>query len=91
RPNPAICEGDSLVLTAEPAGSAEYQWSRDGVILGTNSNRLVVRDSGTYAVLIRLGTGNNGCLSLAKMRVEKSFPDTLRFLPSYSFCEGDSV
>jgi hypothetical protein len=91
RPNPAICEGDSLVLTAEPAGSAEYQWSRDGVILGTNTNRLVVRDSGNYAVLIRLGTGNNGCLSLAKSRVDKSFPDTLRFLSDYSFCEGDSV
>lgn len=89
--NPVLCEGDSLTLRALPPGAAEFQWARNGVALAERSDRLVVRDSGTYSVLVRIGNNINGCLSLATMKVGKAQQGSLQIAPRVTVCEGDST
>ncbi|MBU3679771.1 MAG: hypothetical protein FGM32_09225 [Candidatus Kapabacteria bacterium] len=89
--NPTICEGDSLTLQAFPPQAAEFKWSKSGVPLAEKSDRLVVRDSGTYTVLVRIGNSIEGCLSLATVKVNKAARNELRLAPLITVCQGDSA
>lgn len=89
--DPVLCTGDSIVLRAEPPQSADYTWLRNGVQLPQRGNSLVVRDSGTYTLLVRIGNTTEGCLSVSSIKVRASVKDTFRFQPRTTFCEGDSV
>lgn len=87
----AICAGDSLVLEAQPPLSS-YRWLRNGVPLADTLQKLIVRDSGTYTVRVRLGGNDNGCLSVANAKVTFATPVPLDIDTTLlSKCEGDSV
>ncbi|MFM8770405.1 MAG: DUF2341 domain-containing protein [Candidatus Kapaibacterium sp.] len=89
--NPTLCEGDSLTLRAFPPGASEFQWARNGVPLAEKTDRLIVRDSGTYSVLVRIGNNVNGCLSLATIKVGKAQKGVLQLQPKFTVCQGDSA
>ena len=89
--NPTLCAGDSIVLRADPPQSAQYQWYRNGVLLTERTDRLIVKDSGTYTVNVRIGNANDGCISISSIKVAGATKDTFRFPSRSVFCEGDSV
>lgn len=88
---PRLCLGDSLLLRAEPPTASQFSWSRNGVALSERSSQLVVRDSGTYTVAVRIGDALKGCVSVSTIKVLGGQRDTLRIPARTDLCEGDSV
>ena len=61
-----VCSDAPQVLTANATGSiATYQWFRDGVAAGTNSNTLTVSQSGAYTVRV---TTTDGCTTTSPVK-----------------------
>lgn len=79
-----ICPGDSAVLQASPIGPYGYRWNT-----GSLSQRIVVRDTGTYTLTV---TDTAGCFAVARTSISfyrpvrpSIFPDTVWL------CAGDST
>jgi hypothetical protein len=85
-----ICEGDSLVLEAQPPLSS-YRWLRDGVFLPDTTQRIIVRDAGIYTVRVSLGEIKNSCVSISSVTVRRSTPVPFDIKTEYQACEGDSI
>ena len=47
----SICSGDTAVLTANNQYRVFYRWFKDGVSIGSNSNKLAVTKAGVYKVV----------------------------------------
>ncbi|MFY7886632.1 MAG: FG-GAP repeat domain-containing protein, partial [Dolichospermum sp.] len=82
----AICEGDSIILTA--TNSAGYLWSN-----GANTQNIRVKQAGNYTVKLISVIGCEGPLSEAFNLVVNPKPSLAVGLdrPSPSICENDSV
>ncbi|MGB0178383.1 MAG: hypothetical protein ACPF9D_14550, partial [Owenweeksia sp.] len=51
-----FCEGDSVILDVEQQVGANYQWLRNGIAMGGETDTmLIVRSSGSYSVRVDLG------------------------------------
>ena len=85
-----ICDGDSVVLEAQPPLSS-YRWFRDSIQLPQTSQKIIVRDSGNYTVRVRVGGDTNACISIAKVRVVFAKPIPLDIDTNVRICEGDSA
>lgn len=89
----ALCPGGTVTLRAPVGVSVRYQWSRDGQpITGASAMTLVVRDPGTYSVLV---TNSDGCGTQSPNPVTvtvSDYPDAkVTALGQTRFCEGFSV
>lgn len=85
--NDTICQGQTVSLTASPAG-ANYTWYRNGMPLSGETNQtLTISQSGTYMVSV-----NNGCVSQASTGVTVVNPTaTISANGPTTFCVGGSV
>ncbi|AQG78969.1 S8 family serine peptidase [Spirosoma montaniterrae] len=72
--NTLVCAGTSLTLTATPVSGGTYQWRRDNVATGTNTNTLVVSETGVYNVTV---TTADGCSASATAVNVTVIPATL--------------
>ena len=69
----ALCEGDTLNLNVNEAGSPPYNWFRNGVSVQStpagciNCGNYLVTESGTYTVEVEL---NNTCISYGEVVIE---------------------
>ncbi|MDC1505586.1 T9SS type B sorting domain-containing protein [Winogradskyella sp.] len=69
----ALCEGDTLNLNVNEAGSPPYNWFRNGVLVQStpagciNCGNYLVTESGTYTVEVEL---NNTCISYGEVVIE---------------------
>lgn len=61
--NDTACEGDSLILTAQPAGMS-YSWNTTPL---QTSSSIVVREARNYSVTV---TNSSGCTGIANKTVE---------------------
>ena len=88
---PAICNGQSILLQANQGNGYSYQWSKDGIDLTTaNSSSLVVMDPGTYAVEIT----NGSCVTSAQTIITAGeIPIAPLITPQGSLvlCDGSTV
>ena len=61
-----ICPGQTLVLTATPAGASSYQWYQDGTILsGATAQDYTATTSGSYTATAENASGCTSDLSTA--------------------------
>lgn len=80
---PAICEGDSLVLSV--SGFSNYKWSN-----GSTSNSIVVNTSGKYSVEV---VDSNGCKAIESIEITV-YPNPkpkLQFKGKSVICIGDTA
>lgn len=64
--NTVLCGGSPTVLTANTAGSATYQWSKNGVPLSGETNRtLSASSAGNYSITISTSDGCNSTANIA--------------------------
>jgi gliding motility-associated-like protein len=69
----ALCEGETLELNANQAGSPSFDWYRDGVLVQSSPSNCVncgiyeVTQPGTYTVEVGL---NNTCISYGEVIIE---------------------
>ncbi len=84
----SICRGDSVVITAT-AGLGRYRWSGTGSLSDTVP-KIVVRNSGTYAVTV---TDATGCSARASLDVEVTDRPSPRLARTGTdiLCDGDSL
>jgi hypothetical protein len=68
----SFCAGSSTVLSINPQSGVSYQWLRDGLEVGSNSNQLTATEAGVYTIRLE-----NGCGS-----VESTNSVSLSLLPS---------
>lgn len=61
-PNPQICPGQQITLTASAPNASSYSWSN-----GSNAQSITVSTSGSYTVTV---TGTNGCSGASATFVE---------------------
>ena len=86
-----FCAGGTVVLISSNAKG--YQWSKDGVNIGTNAGSFIASESGLYKVIV---TNENGCISEASAGVDV-VSNPLPVAPSITaettitFCAGGSV
>lgn len=71
----ALCEGETLELTANQTGLPSYDWFKDGILIEstpsgcTNCGSFTVTEAGTYTVEVGLA---NGCISYGEIVIESS-------------------
>jgi hypothetical protein len=68
----SFCAGSSTVLSINPQSGVSYQWLRDGLEVGSNSNQLTATEAGVYTIRLENGCG----------LVESTNSATLSLLPS---------
>lgn len=56
--NLALCDGDSYQLISENIPGATYTWTKDNIVLPSNTTSLLVTSSGHYEVLINPNNGD---------------------------------
>lgn len=82
----SICTGDSLVLQA--LGGVVYQWSSNGIILGSSTPITVLPSTNsTYNVLVQ---DSLGCTAMANHGVQLRSTATSP-LTNATICRGDSI
>lgn len=82
----AFCAGDSVILTASPAGS--YLWFPGGETTQT----ITVHNSGTYSVQVENGTACSAISNATSVNVQSLPPvPVITAGSALTFCEGDSV
>jgi len=86
----AFCVGDSIVLRATPPG-AMYAWRKDGVLLPSTADSLVVRSGGEYDVTTTIGEGITACVSDTTVSITQSGPPAITIPSSVSMCDGDTT
>ena len=82
--SPVLCDGDSVILTANIGQS--YLWNT-----GATTQQLITKKSGLYNVKV---TDGNGCSATAKnikVQINKSIVPIITPLSATAFCQGDSV
>jgi hypothetical protein len=80
-----LCAGDSVTLTASPAGF-NYEWFKNGQILLVNNETLTVSDSGIYSVIVSNGSG---CSDSTAVSVSINPVPVASISGPTSFCVGD--
>lgn len=83
--NPAICKGESAILTAQPPGN-DYQWS-PGSLPSQQQITVSPVATTTYAVTV---TFPSTCTQAVATTVFVALPDTT-LLPGLITCQGDPV
>jgi serine protease len=82
-----LCEGSTLTLTATAYSNGTYQWTKDNLLVGTNSNTLTVNETGRYGMVY---TAPNGCPSSASaVNVTVSAISAMPVVPPATACGGD--
>lgn len=76
----AICSGQNTVLTVSAVVGATYQWYKDGVQIGTNSQTLTVNTAGTYYAVV----SKNNCGLSTNQVVVSVQPSSVTITPSRS-------
>ncbi|MFC5047761.1 gliding motility-associated C-terminal domain-containing protein [Aquimarina hainanensis] len=92
--NVAICQGESVTLTARPEGFAEYIWKFNGNILAgeTGSTLENVTQEGNYEVQIDFGSCNlrydfsRASIDVFYLNKTTAFIDTGGITPPLEFC-----
>lgn len=86
----AICEGSSLTLVANSLINGTYQWTKDNLLVGTNSNTLTAVETGVYGLTFRAA---DGCPSIATAVNLTVIPNALAITTNKSpvLCGADSV
>ncbi|MDR1680422.1 MAG: gliding motility-associated C-terminal domain-containing protein [Prevotellaceae bacterium] len=90
----AFCSGGSVVLTADAAGAASFQWFRNGTAVPDSVNaHFTAAESGSYTALTQ---DTHGCLSTISAPVEVTvypLPATpvITVSGAAELCAGDSV
>lgn len=87
----AICAGDSVVLTANPATGLTYKWFKNSVLIpGAIATTYKVKTSGSYYVE---ATNTTGCRknAAAITITENTLPTVTVTSTATSFCTGSSV
>lgn len=91
--NPAICDGNSVVLNANDVAGLSYQWSNNGAaISGATAQTFVASAGGNYTVTV---TDQNNCASTSSVVTvtvgqTPGIPTVSAGGPT-TFCEGDNV
>jgi len=90
---PAICDGNSVLLTATAGSGLSYQWLNNGVnINGATQQTLTVTTAGNYTVSV---TDQNNCTSTsAPQQISVGQTPSTPGISSNgitSFCAGDNV
>jgi gliding motility-associated-like protein len=87
-----ICTGDNAVLTLNPSGLQNIQWSRDGQpIGGATSGTLTVSTAGTYTAVGESAAGCPGASNAVVVNVSSSFSIDISPSGPLSFCENSST
>jgi hypothetical protein len=88
----SVCDGDSIILTANAQPSYSYQWHKNNVpIPAAVSSSLVVKQSGDYSVVV---TNIANCADTSSMKTITINPKpNVQISPSgpTSFCQGGEV
>ena len=88
---PAVCNGQTILLQANQGNGYSYQWSKNGIDLTTaNSSSLIVLEPGTYAVEIT----NGSCVTTAQTIITAGeIPIAPLITPQGSLvlCDGSTV
>jgi gliding motility-associated-like protein len=66
-----LCSGDSIVLTTQNESSNRYRWQRNTSMLTDTTNRLVVKQPGTYQAVV---TAPTGCTAQSNSVVLTEYP-----------------
>ena len=91
--NPAICDGNSVVLNANDVAGLSYQWNNNGAaISGATAQSFVASAGGNYSVTV---TDQNNCSSTSSLVTvtvgqTPGIPTVSAGGPT-TFCEGDNV
>lgn len=83
---PAICEGDSVLLSANVnQNECVFRWSN-----GSDKTSIVAKEAGVYEIVVE---NANGCLDTASVKVEtlENPAANIIAMGETEFCEGDSV
>jgi gliding motility-associated-like protein len=75
-----ICQGDTIILTANPAGM-QYQWSNNQI-----SQSIIVSSPGTYNVTV---TTTGGCSASASVIIPTFIPPVPAISGNISICNGN--
>jgi hypothetical protein len=91
--NPAICDGNSVVLNANDVAGLTYQWSNNGsAISGATAQTFIASNAGNYTVTV---TDQNNCSSTSSVITvtvgQTPGEPTLTADGPTTFCEGETV
>ena len=88
----AVCEGDSLRLTASGTSGVTYQWKNGTTNVGANSNTYYAKTAGTYTVTVTTGSNCSATSTPATTLTLNALPTvTVTNTGSQAVCEGDSL
>jgi gliding motility-associated-like protein len=87
----SFCTGENAILSLNPAGLQNIQWTRDGnLIAGANGQTLTVAQAGNYAAAAVSADGCPGASNTVVVQVNTTF--TISLSPSdFSLCQGESA
>ncbi len=87
----ALCQGDSVELTAGPSGGWKIRWFRNGMLMsGAETQSLNIRDEGLYTVEYKTSSGCASTSLPLEVRLRPS-PIVRISAQSSAACEGDSI
>jgi hypothetical protein len=87
----AVCQGQTVNLSIPSQSGVSYQWKRDGLNVGNNSNTFSATQSGLYTVELISACGNVNAVNSITVSVTTP-PSAPSFSgPAPQICSGNSV
>ncbi|MDN5205105.1 T9SS type A sorting domain-containing protein [Fulvivirgaceae bacterium BMA10] len=88
----SFCEGGGVTLFANQGVNLTYEWTKDGnIILDTNKDRLIVRESGSYQVIVTNDTDCSNTSDAIDVNVFTKPEATIQVNGATTFCKGVST
>jgi hypothetical protein len=86
-PNPQICPGQPITLTASPPNASSYSWRLNNEVINNEFGpSITVSTGGTYSVTV---TGANGCMGVGATAVGALLQPTVAITGNGAVCSGD--
>lgn len=89
----SVCEGQTVALSVPTQSGVTYQWKRNGVNVGTNSNNFTANQSGTYTIELLSPCGDVVSTNSIAVTISGQLPTapTIAVNGNLTFCEGGSA
>jgi len=89
----SVCEGQTVALSVPTQSGVTYQWKRNGINVGTNSNNFTANQSGTYTIELLSPCGDVVSTNSIAVTISGQLPTapTIAVNGNLTFCEGGSA
>ncbi len=89
---PDICDGDEIELSVPLMANHNYEWRRNGLTIGTDTNFLIVNQAGQYTLLISNHCGSAQSSNMIEVTVTTVPPVvSINANGPLEFCQGNDV